>query len=141
MMTSQKISLTGLGLVRFGFVHVTGLTYKQIFGLVKVRASGTSVGTGRESGWYQCDDANIVVTLDQEVWVRSLNHSFIEGLWEILKSLGLNQMATPLPKVKIMHRFRAQEIFERMADPYWIGQNERCKIPTYMETTRAGMHA
>lgn len=118
MKTQQ--TLTGLPLVKFGFIHVTGLIAKR--GDEEMRIEPRSfTELGRFDGNNGMDQ---IITTDGEVWLRHVSRNF--NIWLNPEFNLLVKQLCPRGRECFVHCSNGEGIpsyalFNRVADPYWTG--------------------
>jgi hypothetical protein len=124
-MKVQK-QLTGLPLLRFGFVHVTNLPYRQSSQDTEERFIRARTG---ENGRHDSNNGmKVAITLDGEVWLRAYPQNWqYQGLEQVLASLcpKVGDAFVPCSNGETIASYY---LFYRVADPYWSdGRKVSCE--------------
>lgn len=127
-MKIQK-QLTGLPLLRYGFIHVTNLPF---YHGGKAEPEVIRARTGENGKHFHNHGMDVAITLDGEVWLRSFPQNWKDvGLDEVLAKL------CPKPGDAFVPCSNGEQIpsyylFYRVADPYWSdGKNVVCEPQMY----------
>lgn len=115
-MKVQK-QLTGLPLLRYGFVHVTNLPYRDSSKDTEEKFIRPRIG---EAGRHDHNNGmEVAITLDGEVWLRSYPQNWkYEGLEQVLAQLcpKTGDAFVPCSNGETIPSYY---LFYRVADPYW----------------------
>ncbi len=115
--------LTGLPLMKFGFIHVTGLIAKRDKEELEIKASPNDYGkTDSNNGM------EVAVTLDGEVWLR--HYSATIRIHENKDFLALIKTLCPKKGDVFVpcsngEGIASYALFSRVSDPYWTGSQGR----------------
>lgn len=111
--------LTGLGLIKFGFIHVTGLEASR----GKEEPVKIEPQLGDRGKWDYNNGMMSIITMDGEVWLRHYSNIQIDDNPEFQ---ALRTKLCPRGKGAFVHCSNGEGIasyalFCRVSDPYWTG--------------------
>ncbi len=125
MKTAQQ--LTGIPLIRYGFVHVTGLPTNRGADTCEDRIEADNFRHGRHD--YN-NGVMVVITHDGEVWIR---HASDNRATETAEFMALLDRLCPNGKGARVPCSNGESIpfhavMTRISDPYWIGYEGECRF-------------
>lgn len=127
--------LTGLPLMRYGYVHVTGLPTHRGLETEPGKIEADSYRLGRHD--YN-NGVAVAVTMDGEVWIRHSSENRAtncEEFAQLLERLCPNGEGAFVP-CSNGEAIPSYMVLMRVSDPYWIGYNGefRSKVPAEQVT-------